>query len=229
LERELFHGRNEVLEQIKDSFYGGVQRERYFLDGIRRSGKTTILNFLDAYLPESVLPVYINLEDFSLHGPVNSAAVLSGFCTKIGLSAVERHNAFPDIPGEEAFRIEPHHAFNRFLAEVNAVLPGYVPLLMIDEFQLLLESIGRTGSAPDQDTLVLDQLRARLEEGNLYTIMTGSVRFDRLATIVQHRIFGALSRKRVSFLSKEGMSNVLRAGVAQWLRCCPRHSTKCTA
>src|SRR5437588_2078415 len=36
-EAELFHGRNEVLDQIKDSFYGGIQRERYFLDGIRRS------------------------------------------------------------------------------------------------------------------------------------------------------------------------------------------------
>lgn len=221
LEAELFHGRNEVLEQIEASFYGGVQRERYFLDGIRRSGKTTILNFLGPYLPENVLPAYINFEDFSLHGPVNSAAVLSGFCTKIGLSAVERHNAFPDIPGEEAFRAEPHHAFNKFLADVKAVLPGYVPLLMIDEFQLLLEAIGRTGRAHDQDTLVLDQLRARLEEGNLYTIMTGSVRFDRLATIVKHRIFGSLSRKRVSFLSKDGMSDVLRAGVVQWATLLP--------
>jgi tetratricopeptide (TPR) repeat protein len=220
-EAELFHGRNEVLDQIKDSFYGGVQRERYFLDGIRRSGKTTILNFLGAYLPQNVLPVYINLEDFSLHGPVNSAGVLNGFCTKIGLKAIEVHDAFLEIPDESVFRAEPHHAFNRFLAEVKDRLPGYVPLLMIDEFQLLLEAIGRTGRAPDQDTLVLDQLRARLEEGNLYTIMTGSVRFDRLATIVQHRIFGALSRKRVSFLSKEGMTDVLRSGVAQWATLLP--------
>jgi hypothetical protein len=220
-ESELFHGRNEVLDQIKDSFYGGIQRERYFLDGIRRSGKTTILNFLGGYLPQNVLPVYINLEDFSLHGPVNSAAVLSGFCTKIGLKAVEVHNVVPDIPGEEVFRAEPHHAFNRFLADVKEKLPGYVPLLMIDEFQLLLEAIGRSGRASDQDTLVLDQLRARLEEGNLYTIMTGSVRFDRLATIVQHRIFGALSRKRVSFLTKDGMTEVLRSGVAQWATLLP--------
>jgi hypothetical protein len=218
---ELFHGRNEVLEQIKDSFYGGVQRDRYFLDGIRRSGKTTILNFLGPYLPQNVLPVYINLEDFSLHGPVNSAGVLSGFCTKIGLRAVEVHNVFLDIPSEETFVAEPHHAFNRFLAEVKAALPGYVPLLMIDEFQLLLEAIGRTGPPSHQDTLVLDQLRARLEEGNLYTIMTGSVRFDRLATIVQHRIFGSLGRKRVSFLSKEGMSDVLRAGISQWATLLP--------
>jgi tetratricopeptide (TPR) repeat protein len=218
---ELFHGRNEVLEQIKDSFYGGVQRDRYFLDGIRRSGKTTILNFLGPYLPENVLPVYINLEDFRLHGPVNSAGVLSGFCTKIGLKAVEVHNVFLDMPTEEAFIAEPHHAFNKFLADVKVALPGYVPLLMIDEFQLLLEAIGRSGRESDQDTLVLDQLRARLEEGNLYTIMTGSVRFDRLATIVKHRIFGSLGRKRVSFLSKEGMSDVLRAGVAQWATLLP--------
>ncbi|HEY9403278.1 MAG TPA: hypothetical protein VIQ24_11480, partial [Pyrinomonadaceae bacterium] len=220
-ESELFHGRNVVLDQIKDSFYGGIQRERYFLDGIRRSGKTTILNFLGSYLPENVLPVYINLEDFNLLGPVNSAAVLSGFCTKLGLKAVEVHNVFPDIPDEEVFKAEPHHAFNRFLADVKGKLPGYVPLLMIDEFQLLLEAIGRSGRTPDQDTLVLDQLRARLEEGNLYTIMTGSVRFDRLATIVQHRIFGALSRKRVSFLSKDGMTDVLRSGVAQWATLLP--------
>lgn len=220
-ESELFHGRNEVLEQIKDSFYGGIQKERYFLDGIRRSGKTTILNFLDTYLPENVLPVYINLENFKLPGPVNSAAVLAGFCNKVGLRAVELHNAYLDIPDEQTFRTEPHEAFNRFLAEVKTALPGYVPLLMIDEFQLLLEAIARSGRAPDQDTLVLDQLRAHLEEGRLYTILTGSVRFDRLSSIAEHRIFGSLRRMRVSFLSKQGMSDVLSAGVSKWATLLP--------
>jgi len=100
---------------------------------------------------------------------------------------------------------------------LSASLPGHKTLLMIDEFQDLLVNIAASGSGNDRDTLVLKQLRAHLDDGRIYAIFTGSVRFDRLSDIVDHRIIGSLKRLPVSFLSKDSVAQVLRAGLCQWV------------
>lgn len=212
----LFQGRNETLNKIKSSFYGGVQRERYFLDGIRRAGKTSILNFLPAHLPDTVLPIPLNIEKFSLRGSVDSADILWQLCGFINESFAERIGSNLSLPDVTGFKDAPARAFGTFLNECRTRLPGHTPFLMFDEFQEILKAIVRTGSPKDRDTVVLDALRAYLEEGRVYAVFTGSVRFDRLSEILEHRIFGSLTRLRVSFLIPEGVANVLRAGIEQW-------------
>jgi hypothetical protein len=212
----LFQGRDEVLQQIRDSFYGGMQRERYFLDGIRRVGKTSILNFLPASLPPTIMPVVVNMEKLEIRGAVNSGAILHGICALVAQGAVYAGAGALGVPAENDFQDAPGKVFESFLSDFEASLPGRTPFLMIDEFQELLEAIARTGTAKDRETLVLDQIRANLEEGRLNALFTGSVRFDRLTEILEHRIFGSLTRLRVSFLSEEGVGRVVRAGLDKW-------------
>ncbi|KAA3659386.1 MAG: NYN domain-containing protein [Calditrichaeota bacterium] len=220
-EPDLFQGRDDIMKKIKNSFSGGIQRERYFLDGIRRTGKTSILNFLPRSLPENVIPVLINLDTFGLTaGPIDSPSFLHGICGLMCESMMSGTNNGNEIhpPDKEAFVSNPGQAFNQFLTDFKTKTDGKVPLLMIDEFQTLLEAIARTGSGINRDTLVLDQLRGHLDQGNLYATMTGSVRFDRLSQITDHRIFGSLTRLRVTFLAEESVKQVLHAGLEQWVK-----------
>jgi hypothetical protein len=212
---DLFHGRNDVIDQIRDSFYGGVQRERLFLDGIRRVGKTSILNFLPRYLPENVIPILVNLDTVSMSGrSIDSASVLHWFSEKISEAVRDRQIADVDVPAQSSFS---GAVFDKFLADVKKASPDSLPLLMIDEFQEILEAIARTGPEDSRDTVVLDQLRAQLDEGKLNALFTGSVRFSRLSEIINHRIFGSLKRLPVSFLDREGVAKVLRSGMEKWV------------
>lgn len=213
---DLFQGRSDILGKIKNSFHGGIQRERYFLDGIRRVGKTTILNYLPQYLPDSVIPVHINLEKFGLQGTANSSSILHRFCELIRKSTLQYTQSNIDVPDLSAFEYDSSVAFSEFLVLFKTKLPGRVPFLMIDEFQKILDAIARTGAGRDRDALVLDLIRGYMDDGNIYALFTGSVRFDRLSNILNHHIFGSLTRLRVSFLSEESVSEVLRSGIGQW-------------
>lgn len=215
---ELFRGRMALLDEIRNSFYGGTQRERYFFDGIRRVGKTSLLNFLPGYLPETVFPVLINFDLLALKGRFSSASALERFSTVIADDVKEKLQLQLDIPSVEAFETDPGKAFKNFLSSFASGVPGRVPLLMVDEFQDLLSEISRTGSGRNRDTLVLDQLRGHLDAGRLAALFTGSVRFDRLARIAgaDDRIFGSLKGLSVSFLSPDSVSEVLNAGFGTW-------------
>ncbi len=211
----LFQGRDDVLLKIQGSFHGNAQRERYFLDGIRRVGKTTLLNFLPQHLPDWVLPVSINLEDFDFRGEIDSADVLRRFCSHVRDAATGRGVEI-DAPDSAAFARDPGEAFGDYLRLARAALGDRIPLLMVDELQKLLVAVARGTSGRDVDSLVLDQLRVKMDEGRLFAIFTGSTRYDRLAEILQHRIYGSFHRLRVSFLSHESVGQVLRAGLGEW-------------
>jgi hypothetical protein len=211
-EAALFQGRDDVLARIKNSIYANVQRERLFLDGIRRVGKTSVLNFVPLHMPEDVLSIDLKLEALGVVPPLDATQFLRLVCEQVdaklvalGLSA----GRVPDETGPTGLR-----SLAGYLAGVRGA-SGKTPLLIFDEFQRLLEAIAATGTAAE---VVLDYLRAALEDGTVYGLFTGSVRFDRLSAIIKHRIFGNLTRLRVSFLDPENVGRVLRAGFGEWVR-----------
>ncbi|MGH9422084.1 MAG: hypothetical protein ACRD3J_19050, partial [Thermoanaerobaculia bacterium] len=209
-ESALFQGRDDVLSRIKNSIYAGVQRERLFLDGIRRVGKTSVLNFVPPNMSDDILSVELKLEGLGVISPLDPTDFLRLICGQVGakLSAIGLPSA--PIPGGEG--PAGLRALAGYLAGVRAAT-GRTPLLIFDEFQRLLEAIAATGPASE---VLLDYLRAALEDGTMYGLFTGSVRFDRLSTIVKHRIFGNLTRLRISFLNAENVGRVLRAGLGEW-------------
>ena len=228
--QDLFQGRDDVLNRIKGSFHGGIQSERYFLDGIRRVGKTSIINFLPTFLPEHIIPVFIDFDTQSLgvRGPINSSMVLQDFCNEISKNTLKYTGTQLPEPDSTLFEQNAGKAFQNFLTSFKRLLPNKTPLLMLDEFQDLLISISKTGPSEEQDKLVLDQLRGLMDQGHLYMIYSGSIRFDRLSNIVHHRIFGSLKRLPISFLSNENVGNVLRAGFEEPVKI-PSETIKCIA
>jgi hypothetical protein len=215
MRRELFHGRDDIMRKIRGSFDREGQSERFFLDGIRRVGKTTILNFLPESLPERMIPVDVNLDTVDTRSP-ESGAILHAFCDCIWKALAAAGLAL-EKPEMEGFKASPATAFRDYLRLTREVAKGKTLLLMIDEFQELLKLVGRSGATRSHDTLALDQLRALMDEGELAAIFTGSIRFDRLADIFDHRILGSLLPLRVTFLPEDGVGRVLRTGMDKWV------------
>jgi hypothetical protein len=205
------------MKKVRGSLENGTQSERYFLDGIRRVGKTSILKMLPSFLPDKIIPVYFNFEDTDLGQPgsLNSWKILQDFCFKLNASSPT--GSLPAVPDPANFQTEPGRTFRSYLESVKTALPGRVPLFMFDEFPDLLNAVARSGGGMDRETLVLDQLRGLLDSGDLNAIFTGSMRFDSLSDVLAHRILGSLTPLRVSFLKKENVGQVLRAGMAEWI------------
>ncbi|MGA2149234.1 MAG: NYN domain-containing protein [Bryobacteraceae bacterium] len=214
---ELFQGRDDDIKKISGSLEEGAQSERYFLDGIRRVGKTSILKMLPSFLPAKIIPVYFNFEDTALgqRGPLESWKILQDFCFKLNDSLPAA--SLPAVPDSATFQSDPGRTFRSYLDSVKTAVPGRVPLFMFDEFPDLLVAVARSGAGQDRETLVLDQLRGLLDSGDLNAIFTGSMRFDSLSDVLAHRILGSLTPLRVSFLKKESVGQVLRAGMADWI------------
>ena len=218
-EPALFKGRDDVLQRIGSTFGGGVQRGRFFLDGIRRVGKTSILNFLPTCLPPSVAPVFINLEYLAVPSiGITSTLLLHRFCELIAENAKAAGCTDCTVPERSRIEDSPGSAFMAFINVLRGGFGGRVPLLMIDELQLLLQAVQRCGVGRDQDTLVLDLLRGAMDDGLIMGIFTGSVRYERLTSIVQHRIIGSLDRLRISFLDYDNVAAVLHAGLDPWAK-----------
>jgi hypothetical protein len=215
---QVFHGRTMLLNQIRNSFSGGSQGERFFFDGIRRVGKTSLLNFLPHYLPEFVFPVMVNFDLLPLRDHFTSAIALEKFASIIAEATMTEIGVQVEVPQRSAFIDDPGRAFMAVLGAFRAAAPKKVPLLMVDEFQELLSAINRSGDGRNRDTTVLDLLRGHLDEGRLFAFFTGSVRFERLAAIAggEVRIFGSLTELPVSFLSAESVRDVLAAGMTPW-------------
>jgi hypothetical protein len=218
-EPALFKGRDDILKRIGSTFNGGVQRGRFFLDGIRRVGKTSILNFLPTCLPSSVAPIPINLEYLAVPNiGVTSTLLLHRFSELIAQNAKVVGCADCTVPDRARFEDSPGSAFMTFISILRGGFGDRIPLLMIDELQLLLQAVQRCGVGRDQDTLVLDLLRGAMDDGLIMGIFTGSVRYERLTSIVQHRIIGSLDRLRISFLDYDNVAAVLHAGLDPWAK-----------
>ena len=211
---KLFQGRDSILAKIKGSFRGNTQSERYYIDGVRRVGKTSLINYLPGYIPGEIIPVHIefDLQTTGVRGPIDSAAVLHNFCIQLRLKCYSDYAVELSVPSIDMFKEIPGKTFQSFLSLFRSKMPGKTPLLIIDEFQDLLHSIALSGTGKEQDTLVLGQLRGLLDKGHLCLICTGSVRFNYLSKIVNHRFFGALTTLPTSFLSLDSVVKVLRAG-----------------
>jgi hypothetical protein len=202
-DRRLFLGRDEVLTKIAGSVRPSVQRERYFLDGIRRVGKTSIVNFVPEHLPPNTLAVRLSMNNLAI------CAEESGdeFLRKLAAEVTARYNEAGIELSAPIFDDMKARDVVKWMSQIRTA-SGRTPVLMFDEFQILLRVIARNPRA----TIVLDLLRHELEEGSLYGLFTGSVRFDRLSEILKHPIIGNLVRLRISFLNEASVAHVLGSG-----------------
>jgi cold shock protein len=214
---ENFHGRENEIGRILSLFEAarkGTQGPIY-LDGIRRVGKSSLLNFVQAQAQDWTMPVRLPMMGFDF---VSTGDVLRTMCVEVakrilGLAAGEAEGF---CASREEFEARPIQQFRETFCRIAEERPGRVIVLLIDEVQELLKQIGSSIERQGPlDARVLNAWQAELEEGQLLFLLTGSLRFSKLARLVQnHPFFGRVDRIRVGFLERESTRRVFAVPVA---------------
>lgn len=159
-ELERIFGRDEQIQTIIRALIGERQDNAVLVLGERRIGKTTLLEAVtrEPIIRDRYLCVRVDLEK------IQEGETVESFYHQFLIEPVRRslkENGVPvPVISRRAIRDNPAHAFGRFMDEVDRNLThrdGRL-LIILDEFEKLLECIEDAGKPLDQD--ILATLRA---------------------------------------------------------------------
>ncbi|MGH2594025.1 MAG: AAA family ATPase, partial [Anaerolineae bacterium] len=155
-QQEIFVGRTDVSARIEGLLLDR-RRPPLLLYGQRRMGKTSLLNNLGRLLPETIVPLFVDLQ-----GPVALARDHASFFYNMARSLIDsasrqRGLALPRLT-REALADDPFTRFDEWLDEVEAALDAQghsTALLALDEFEALDNALtdGRLSEAAVLGTL----------------------------------------------------------------------------
>lgn len=189
---EMFFGREDVLEYVRQHLAGRYQDNVIVLHGQKRTGKTSVLYQImnRGLLGDLYVPVYIDLQGLIQPG---LAGFLHDTAREICLTLDLRD------PGREMFQADPGGYFRTvFLKETLDRLGDRHLLLMIDEYEVLERRV-REGSLSEEIFPFLRHLMQHFD--NLNFIFTGSHKLEELDPRYWSFMRNALYQK-ISFLDQ---------------------------
>ncbi|MBD0263905.1 MAG: ATP-binding protein [Tolypothrix sp. Co-bin9] len=150
LQQEIFTGRNEIGTRIEQLLLDR-RRPPLLLYGQRRMGKTSLLNNLGKLLPNSIIPLFVDLQ-----GAPSSASDYVGFLYNLArgmITSAKRQSALtlPSLTREELEK-DAFTSFDEWLDKVEQALQDNTALLSLDEFEVLDSAITK-GRFDEQDVL----------------------------------------------------------------------------
>lgn len=149
-QQDIFVGRNDISTRIEQLLLD-QRRPPLLLYGQRRMGKTSLLNNLGRLLPNSIIPMFVDLQ-----GSASRASDHPGFLYNLARDMVKsaqqkRGLTLPPLT-REALAADPFTYFEEWLDEVEQVLQDNTALLALDEFEVLDSAITK-GRFDEQDVL----------------------------------------------------------------------------
>jgi len=210
-----FHGREDDIQNFLKFLPPLGQGRFIFLDGLRRVGKTSLINFLLPLLPENLAPVNITTDEISTKS--GTSDFLYEICERIARVLSDDKDVKPPSTKSE-FDQNPAKAFKDCLENFNELYPDRKILLILDEFQDIVKSIRdyEEEGKPGLDETPLNLLRANVTSGKIHLLCTGSIRYRLLGKYFKHRLFTALNKRYpLSFLSESATKDVLQKPVEQ--------------
>ncbi|MEC4892038.1 MAG: hypothetical protein SAL07_23545 [Oscillatoria sp. PMC 1051.18] len=147
---QIFFGRTSIGLRIEKLILDS-RRPPLLLYGQRRMGKTSLLNNLGRLLPNSIIPMFIDLQ-----GAPTSATNHAGFLYNLAramITSAKRQSSFilPSLT-RERLETDPFTYFDEWLDEVEEILGENSALLALDEFEALDIAIEK-GRFDEQDVL----------------------------------------------------------------------------
>ncbi|MBL1203289.1 MAG: ATP-binding protein [Nostoc sp. GBBB01] len=149
LEQEIFTGRDDIGTRIEQLLLDR-RRPPLLLYGQRRMGKTSLLNNIGKLLPNSIIPMFVDLQ-----GASSSASDHTGFLYNLAKemekSAKKQGLTLPSLT-REVLKSDPFTYFYEWLDKVEQALEQNTALLALDEFEVLDNAIAK-GRFDEQDVL----------------------------------------------------------------------------
>lgn len=146
----IFTGRTSIGLRIEQLLLDR-RRPPLLLYGQRRMGKTSLLNNLGKLLPNSIIPMFVDLQ-----GAPSSASNHAGFLYNLArgmITSAKRQSALtlPSLTREELEK-DPFTSFDEWLDKVEQALQDNTALLSLDEFEVLDNAITKA-RFDEQDVL----------------------------------------------------------------------------
>lgn len=165
-QQEIFVGRTDISARIERLLLD-PRRPPILLCGQRRMGKTSLLNNLGRLLPNTIVPLFVDLQ-----GPASQATEHAGFLYAMARSMVasawqKRTMTLPPLPREGLAR-DPFTGFDEWLDKVEALLEERTALLSLDEFEALETAITQRRLT---ETAVLGMLRHLIQHRPRFKIL----------------------------------------------------------
>ncbi|MEM9088186.1 MAG: AAA family ATPase [Cyanobacteria bacterium P01_F01_bin.53] len=137
--QEIFVGRTDISTRIEQLLLDR-RRPPLLLYGQRRTGKTSLLNNLGKLLPNSIVPLFVDLQ-----GPAARASNHAGFLYNLAKGMTDAANrqrnlTFPLLT-REALTEDPFTTFDEWIDTVETTLGESTALLALDEFEVLDQAL----------------------------------------------------------------------------------------
>ncbi len=206
----LFFGRTDLFQFIAEEAGRLAQQSVLILVGQRRTGKTSALLRLDTYLPDNLLPVYIDCQSLGI------VSGMAAFFTDIAwliADTLEARGLALTVPEMETIAHNPAHWFQReFIPEVVALLPDNMTIVLaFDEFEAL-ESLVNDGILP---ATFFTYLRHLMQHGTgLSFIFAGTHRLEEMTSDYWSVLFNIALYKEVLYLSRAAATQLIAEPVA---------------
>lgn len=213
--RETFKGRDDLLGIIHNAIAGGQGRLALFLNGLKRIGKTSVLEYLSASETSILIPILIR---FDIQPPTTSGEFFYNISLEIENRLRELEGRELEMLDDEVLRKfdeRPAYEFRKCLELTKRRIGNKKLFLMFDEFQMVTQAIAQSQDGRFNAD-VLDVIRGNIEKRNFLAIFTGSLLFEEIRRSVgeDHRLWNSITPEDVSFISDKAASSVLRDPVS---------------
>jgi HEAT repeat protein len=212
--REMFYGRQSTFSWIQENLSGTYQDNVLVLHGERRTGKTSVLYQLQYHLPETYALVLIDLQSIA-YGLTSTSDLLHAMARKAVGGLLKSGFDLPR-PTREDFADHPIEQFETLGSQIGdmAVALGRRAVLIVDEFDLLIEAVEKSDISP----YVFDCIRGLMQhQDGLSFIFAGAHKISAMLKNPQSILFNTALSHRVSFLDRENAERLIRDPVADVL------------
>lgn len=207
---EMFVGRQDVFEFVREHLLGTYQNNVIVLHGQRRTGKTSVLYRLDEVLVDTHVAVLIDMQGKAARGEVD---FLYSIADDIAYT-LENKGISVALPERGEFEESPEFFFrSRFLRGVCQALGDKNLLLMFDEFEELQKRVEDGKLTAD----IFPYLRNLMQhERRVDFVFAGTHKLEELAAEYWSILFNIAEYKKITFLDYAEVTRLVTQPVAPY-------------
>lgn len=207
--QEMFFGRDNVFEWLREHLIGQFQDNAIVLYGERRTGKTSVLYQIPRHLQDSsYIPIFVDLQQLSLDS-VDS--FFWQFAIKIwgGLRRVRQVGSLAR-PQQEDFAAASVYFTEVFLDQVEEAIGDRKLLIMLDEFSRLRTKVESGDLSED----IFGSLRALMADHRMTLIISLGSKLEELEAEYSV-LFNQAIYRRITFLDQADTRALITQPVVQ--------------
>jgi hypothetical protein len=220
-EQDMFFGREDVFDFIKDKFSRAAKDITIVLHGGRRTGKTSVLyQIANGRLGGDFVPVLIDMQEMAGVDAHDFFRIIAQKISEVYKSAVAMSEADRIRLDELCRSLEDktrseYQSFNDFLGHASAALQDKYLIFLIDEYEILERKVNEG----DLTAEIFTYLRHLMQNvDNLAFIFSGSRDFAKRERREWALMFNMAQPKEISFLSNEDAIRLITEPVRDYMR-----------